>query len=66
MSSATDAHPAGSVDADSVDVLRSNLRGELIGRSGAGYDEARAVWNGMIDKRPALIARCAGVADDAL
>jgi FAD/FMN-containing dehydrogenase len=63
MSSATDAHPAGSVDADSVDVLRSNLRGELIGRSGAGYDEARAVWNGMIDKRPALIARCAGVAD---
>ena len=28
-----------------------------------GYDDARKVWNGIIDKRPALIARCAGVAD---
>ena len=63
MSSATDAPPAGTVDPDAVGVLRSSLRGELIVPSDAGYDDARAVWNGMIDKRPALIARCAGVAD---
>src|SRR5216684_2000218 len=43
--------------------LKQNFRGELLVPSDAGYDEARKVWNGMIDKRPALIARCAGVAD---
>ena len=55
--------PAGRVDPGAVEGLRSSLRGELIIPSDAGYDDARAVWNGMIDKRPALIARCAGVAD---
>ena len=35
----------------------------MLRHSDAGYDDARKVWNGMIDKRPALIARCAGVAD---
>ena len=39
------------------------FRGELIGPSDQNYDEARAVWNGMIDKRPALIARCASTDD---
>jgi len=43
--------------------LKQNFRGELLVPSDAGYDEARKVWNGMIDKRPALIARCASVAD---
>ena len=37
--------------------------GELLRPGDPGYDDARKVWNGMIDKRPALIARCAGVAD---
>ena len=46
-----------------VAALQSGLRGELLRASDAGYDEARTVWNGMINKRPALIARCAGVAD---
>lgn len=41
----------------------SNLRGELIFEGDAKYDEVRALWNGMIDRRPALIARCSGVAD---
>jgi FAD/FMN-containing dehydrogenase len=39
------------------------IRGELIGPDDPGYDEARAVYNGMIDRRPALILRCADMAD---
>jgi hypothetical protein len=41
----------------------AGFRGELIGPDDAGYDEARAVYNGMIDRRPRLIARCADTAD---
>src|SRR6202162_1565362 len=41
----------------------AGLRGPLLRAGDAKYDEARTVWNGMIDRRPALIARCAGVAD---
>ena len=41
------------------DALRSAFRGELIEPGDPGYDEARAVYNGMIDRRPRLIARCA-------
>jgi len=43
--------------------LTAGLRGQLVGRDDPAYDEARKIWNGSIDKRPALIARCAGVAD---
>jgi hypothetical protein len=43
--------------------LEQTLRGRLIRPTDADYDEARALYNGMIDKRPALIARCANVAD---
>src|SRR3989442_1813779 len=43
--------------------LKASLRGELIQAEDEGYDAARKVYNGMIDKRPALIARCADVAD---
>ncbi len=43
--------------------LRPSFRGELISPDDPGYDEARAIWNAMVDKRPALIARCSGVAD---
>jgi FAD/FMN-containing dehydrogenase len=43
--------------------LEETLRGELIRPGDSAYDEARAVWNGAIDKRPAAIVRCAGVAD---
>jgi FAD/FMN-containing dehydrogenase len=46
-----------------VDALRAALRGELIQPDHPEYDESRKVWNGMIDRRPALIARCAGAAD---
>ncbi len=43
--------------------LGARLRGALIAPEDAAYDEARAVWNAMIDRKPALIARCTEVAD---
>jgi len=43
--------------------LKGKLRGELLTPADPGYDAARRVWNGMIDRRPALIARCTGAAD---
>ena len=43
--------------------LRRSFQGELIGPGDADYDEARRIWNGAIDRRPAWIARCTGVAD---
>lgn len=43
--------------------LKASLRGELIQRNEPGYEEARKLYNGMIDKRPWLIARCVDVAD---
>jgi hypothetical protein len=46
-----------------VEQLAEAMRGEVLHPESPGYDEARAVWNGMFDKRPAVIARCAGVAD---
>ena len=41
------------------------FRGQAIGPDGEGYDDARAIWNGAIDRRPRLIARCTGTADIA-
>jgi FAD/FMN-containing dehydrogenase len=46
-----------------VERLREDLRGPLLRPGDDGYDAARRVWNGMIDRKPALIARCAGAAD---
>ena len=43
--------------------LRTGVRGDVLLPGDAGYDAARKVWNGMIDKRPALIVRATGVAD---
>src|SRR4051794_18614572 len=43
--------------------LEQGLRGRLVSPEDEGYDEARAIWNGAHDRRPALIVRCAGVAD---
>ncbi len=43
--------------------LEGKVRGEIIRSRDDGYDEVRSVWNAMIDKRPALIVRCSGVAD---
>ncbi len=46
-----------------IEEFRAALRGQLLLRDDAGYDAARRIWNGMIDRHPALIARCAGPAD---
>jgi FAD/FMN-containing dehydrogenase len=43
--------------------LEESFRGELIQPESPGYDEQRRIWNGSIDRHPALIARCTGVAD---
>src|SRR6201987_6017372 len=46
-----------------VQDFSANLRGPLLRPGDDSYDQARKVWNGMIDRRPALIARCTGAAD---
>jgi FAD/FMN-containing dehydrogenase len=51
------------MDKAAIEELRTRMRGPLLCPGDSGYDEARALWNGMFDRRPALIARCAGVAD---
>jgi hypothetical protein len=48
---------------EDIEFLRTNLKGTVLTPSDAGYDESRTVWNAMIDKRPAAVARCLGVAD---
>jgi hypothetical protein len=42
-----------------IDAFRAGLRGELIDPQSPNYNAARKVYNGMIDRRPRLIARCA-------
>ncbi|WP_448624038.1 FAD-binding oxidoreductase [Geodermatophilus sp. URMC 64] len=51
------------LESPAFDSLRAQMRGAVIGPADAEYDTARRVHNGMIDKRPAVIARCTGVAD---
>src|SRR4051794_27352527 len=54
---------SGSSVAKAVSQLGSTFSGQLLQPGEAGYDDARRVHNGMVDKRPALIARCQGTAD---
>jgi FAD/FMN-containing dehydrogenase len=46
-----------------IEDFRSRLRGPLLLPAEPGYDDARSVWNAMIDRRPALIVRCLGTSD---
>ncbi len=51
------------LDTPAVEAFGDGLLGQLLRPGDDGYDDARTIWNAMIDKRPALIARCEGVAD---
>ena len=51
------------IDEGAVYELQTSFRGELLRPEDVGYDKHRKVWNGSIDRHPALIARCTGAAD---
>ncbi|WP_128545916.1 FAD-binding oxidoreductase [Larkinella soli] len=53
----------GSPSGDTAAELKATFKGDLLGPDDADYDQARSVWNQMIDKRPALIARCTDSSD---
>jgi FAD/FMN-containing dehydrogenase len=54
---------ATTVSDETIRALAEVLRGRLVQPSDPDYDDVRAVWNGMVDRHPALIVQCAGVAD---
>ncbi len=51
------------IDQSSFDAFSAGFGGEVITPSHGGYEEARKIWNGQIDRRPAAIAECTGAAD---
>lgn len=48
---------------NAIETLKARMRGPVILPEDPGYDDARSIWNAMIDKRPGAIAQCTGVAD---
>ena len=54
---------ATSISDTAIDGLRAGIRGELVLSDSDSYETARRVWNGNIDRHPALIVRCTGAAD---
>src|ERR1043165_4318306 len=53
------------IGTEAIEQLRLGLKGTLLAPGAPGYDEARSIWNAMIDRRPGLIARCTDAADVA-
>ena len=55
--------PTKTISQDMVSALRGKVRGTVALPGEDGYEAARTIWNGMIDRRPALVVRCLGAAD---
>ena len=55
--------PLTAQQSETINALVKSFGGQLLRPGDAGYDEARRVHNGLIDKHPAVIARCSGTAD---
>lgn len=51
------------LDAGAVQEFAEGVHGAVLRPADPGYDDARAIWNGLIDRRPALVVRCSGAAD---
>ena len=51
------------LDDDTLNDLRSSIRGEVIVPTDSSYDEVREIWNAMIDSKPGLVVRCNGTTD---
>jgi len=51
------------LSSNAIEELKAATRGKVLLPGDSGFDEARRIWNAMIDRRPAMIVRCAGVAD---
>jgi FAD/FMN-containing dehydrogenase len=63
VSEPTTRSDAPALDEEVLQTFRTQLRGQLLQPGDPDYDAARQLWNAMIDRHPALIVRCAGVAD---
>lgn len=63
LSIATRSGTTKSISTDLIDKFRAEMRGELIAPADDQFESSRKIWNGMIDKKPVLIARCAGAED---
>jgi FAD/FMN-containing dehydrogenase len=51
------------LDPEATEAFATGVRGPVLRPADPGYDDARAIWNGLIDRRPALIVQCSGAAD---
>ncbi len=51
------------ISRSALDQLRSEISGSLLEPGAPGYDDARSIWNGMVDRRPGLMVRCASAGD---
>ena len=61
MTASTTTEPR--VDNEALQAFAAQMRGPVLGPDDAAYEDARKIWNGLIDRRPALIAQCSGAAD---
>ena len=60
---ASETMTTGAVDPEAVQAFAATVRGRVLSPGDDGYDDARAIWNGLIDRKPALIVQCTGAAD---